>query len=78
MSSHVPRNNWISPLVALAFLTLAAACVAPADDAASNAAAGSSDAATTQPVEADHFVPATPENAARRRLPTDHAPLRAP
>lgn len=61
----------------LASLTLAvtAACAAPANDAASAGEAGSPPTSTTQPIEADHFVPSTPENVAWGWFPIDKEPV---
>ena len=54
-------------------LALAAACVPPADQAAS----GTDDAGqpSARPAEADHFVPSTPENLNWGWFPTDKEPV---
>ena len=56
-------------------LAVTAACTAPANDAAGTGEAGSDPAATTQPIEADHFVPSTPENVAWGWFPIDKEPV---
>ena len=61
--------------VPLAVGALIAACTPPADDAPGNAAAGGSDPSATQPIEADHFVPSTPENVAWGWFPIDKEPV---
>ena len=63
------------PFLTSLALALTAACAAPAEDAASAAAAGSSAASTAQPIEADHFVPSTPENLAWGWFPIDKEPV---
>ena len=83
MPNHDPANsNWLSTYPShipstclLASLALTAACTAPADDSASNAATASQTTSTTQPIEADHFVPSTPENVSWGWFPIDKEPV---
>ncbi len=77
----LPRLASSSRLFATLALAVTAACAGPADDAASAAeAAGQPASATrpgaaTQPIEADHFVPSTPENVAWGWFPIDKEPV---
>lgn len=64
-----------APFLTSLALALTAACTAPANDAAGTGEAGSDPAATTQPIEADHFVPSTPENVAWGWFPIDKEPV---
>ena len=64
-----------APFLTSLTLTVAIACAPPAEDAASVAAAGSSAPSTAQPIEADHFVPSTPENLAWGWFPIDKEPV---
>ncbi len=59
----------------LASLAVATACTVPADDPASNAATASQPGSTAQAVEADHFVPSTPENVSWGWFPIDKEPV---
>ncbi len=64
-----------APFLTSLALAFTAACTAPANDAAGTGEAGSDPAATTQPIEADHFVPSTPENVAWGWFPIDKEPV---
>ena len=59
----------------LALAALATACAEPAGDVAGNAAIASDPTSTTQSIEADHFVPSTPENVAWGWFPIDKEPV---
>ena len=74
MRVHDPITSRKAPTMALASLALAA-CVAPADEPASNTATASSDPSTAQPIEADHFVASTPENVTWGWFPIDKEPV---
>ena len=77
----LPRLASRAGLFASLTLAVTAACAGPADDAASADEAGGQPAsairpgAATQPIEADHFVPSTPENVAWGWFPIDKEPV---
>ena len=56
-------------------LTVIVACAPPAADPANNDAAASAGASTPPSIEADHFVPSTPENVAWGWFPIDKEPV---
>ncbi len=81
MCSHHPVISRKDPthctrvLASLALATLAVACAPPADDRASTDATASQATSTAQPIEADHFVPSTPENVTWGWFPIDKEPV---
>ncbi len=71
----LPRPASRAGLFASLALAVTVACAPPANDAASAGEASSQSAAATQPVEADHFVPSTPENVTWGWFPIDKEPV---
>ncbi|MCZ0935982.1 MAG: acetamidase/formamidase family protein [Gemmatimonadetes bacterium] len=73
--TRLPRLASRVGLLASLVLGVITACAAPANDATSAGEARGQPASTAQPVEADHFVPSTPENVTWGWFPIDKEPV---